>query len=224
MDVLLAREVQGRGRGRIEAQAEGRKASEAVCGGSDGDQEGDLVKKGGVDDRPGHAADRGEGECEIPFHAHLSVDVQVGLQGEGPQKEACQHRLHRGEAGFQKTNLELLRELPQGFAIVCLDESFFIYDSLVRRVWIEKGSRPVVTVTGSHRHSVLYGALSLDGKQLFRQYETFDGESFLDYLKLVHRKFGRCLLFLDKATQHQTEEVFSYFERHERTLVPIWEP
>jgi hypothetical protein len=26
------------------------------------------------------------------------------------------------------------------------------------------------------------------------------------------------------ATQHQTEEVFSYFERHERTLVPIWEP
>jgi len=94
----------------------------------------------------------------------------------------------------------------------------------VRRVWIEKGSRPVVTVTGSHRHSVLYGALSLDGKQLFRQYETFDGESFLDYLKLVHRKFGRCLLFLDKATQHQTEEVFSYFERHERTLVLIWEP
>jgi hypothetical protein len=94
----------------------------------------------------------------------------------------------------------------------------------VRRVWIEKGSRPVVTVTGSHRHSVLYGALSLDGKQLFRQYDTFDGESFLDYLKLVHKKFGRCLLFLDKATQHQTEELFSYFERNERTLVPIWEP
>lgn len=99
---------------------------------------------------------------------------------------------------------------------------FFIYDSLVRRVWIANDSRPVVTVTGSHRHSVLYGALGLDGSQLFRQYDTFDGESFLDYLKLVHKKFGRCILFLDKATQHQTEEVLRYFERHERTLVPIW--
>lgn len=105
-----------------------------------------------------------------------------------------------------------------------MDESFFIYDSLARRVWIEEHSRPVVTVTGSHRHSVLYGALSLDGRQLFRQYDDFDGESFFDYLKLIHLKFGRCLLFLDKATQHQTEEVLSYFERNEETLVPVWEP
>ncbi|MDG7015922.1 MAG: transposase [Nitrososphaerota archaeon] len=105
-----------------------------------------------------------------------------------------------------------------------MDESFFTYDSLARRVWIAEGERPVITVTGSHRHSVLHGALSLDGRQLFRQYENFDGASFFDYLKLIHKKFGRCLLFLDKATQHQTEEVLSYFERHERTLVPIWEP
>ncbi len=120
--------------------------------------------------------------------------------------------------------MELLSELPDGFAIVCMDESFFTYDSLVRKVWIGKDSRPIVTVTGSHVHSVLYGALSLDGRQLFRQYDDFDGDTFFDYLKLIHRKFGRCLLFLDKATQHQTEEVLSYFESHERTLVPIWVP
>jgi hypothetical protein len=105
-----------------------------------------------------------------------------------------------------------------------MDESFFIYDSLVRRVWIEERSRPVVTVTGSHRHSVLYGALSLDGRQLFRQYDDFDGDSFFDYLKLIHGRFGRCLLFLDKAAQHQTEEVLSYFESNQDALVPIWEP
>ena len=120
--------------------------------------------------------------------------------------------------------MELLKELPPGFTIVCMDESFYTYDSLVRKVWIEKGSRPVVTVTGSHQHSVLYGALSLDGRQLFRQYDTFDGETFFDYLKLIHRRFGRCILFLDRALQHQTEEVLSYFERHERNLVPVWEP
>jgi hypothetical protein len=120
--------------------------------------------------------------------------------------------------------VELLSELPSGFTVVCMDESFFTYDSLVRKVWTEEGSRPVVTVTGSHQHSVLYGALSLDGGQLFRQYDDFDGKTFFNYLKRIHRKFPRCILFLDRAMQHQTEKVFSYLEAHEDTIVPIWMP
>ena len=52
----------------------------------------------------------------------------------------------------------------EGFTIVSLDESFFFYDSLVRRVWIDEKKRPVVRVTGSHKHSCLFGATSLEGK------------------------------------------------------------
>ena len=37
-----------------------------------------------------------------------------------------------------------------GFTVVSLDESFFFYDSLVRRVWIVQDKRPIVRVTGSH--------------------------------------------------------------------------
>ena len=55
------------------------------------------------------------------------------------------------------------------FAIVSLDESFFFYDSLVRRVWIDEGKRPIVHTTGSHELSCLFGAVSMDQKQLFRQ-------------------------------------------------------
>ena len=57
----------------------------------------------------------------------------------------------------------------EGFTIVSLDESFFFYDSLARRVWIDEKKRPVVRITGSHKHSCIFGALSLEGKQLFRQ-------------------------------------------------------
>jgi len=71
-------------------------------------------------------------------------------------------------------------------SIVSLDESFFFFDSLVRRVWIEVNSRPIDTVTGSHRHSCLFGVVSLDGKQLFRQYDTFGENTFYDYLKQIH--------------------------------------
>jgi hypothetical protein len=55
------------------------------------------------------------------------------------------------------------------FEIVSLDESFFFYDSPVRRVWIDAKKRPVVRIIGSHEISCLFGAVSMDSKQLFRQ-------------------------------------------------------
>ena len=65
-----------------------------------------------------------------------------------------------------------------GFTVVSLDESFFFYDSLVRRVWIEQDKRPIVRVTGSHQRSCVFGAISMEEKkkkQLFRQYDVFNG-------------------------------------------------
>lgn len=66
------------------------------------------------------------------------------------------------------------RYQKKDFNLVFIDESFIFYDSLVRRVvWIEDGKRPVVRVTGSHKHSCLFGAMSMEGrKQLFRQYDN----------------------------------------------------
>ncbi len=100
-----------------------------------------------------------------------------------------------------------------GFTVVSTDESFFFYDSLVRRVWIRKDERPVVRITGSHQESVLFGATSLEGKQqLFRQYDWFDENTFLDYLKHIHRKFPKCYLFLDKAKQYyKSKKILKYF-------------
>ena len=72
-------------------------------------------------------------------------------------------------------------EEKKGFTIVSVDESFFFYDSLVKRVWIEEDKRPIVRVTGSHQHSCIFGAISIEGKQLFRQYDVFNGDTFLDF-------------------------------------------
>ena len=79
------------------------------------------------------------------------------------------------------------QQQQESFTIVSLDESFFFYDSLVRRVWIDKVKRPIVRVTaGSHKYSCIFGAINIEGKQLFRQYDKFKGETFLDYLKKIH--------------------------------------
>ncbi len=61
------------------------------------------------------------------------------------------------------------QQREDGFTIISIDESFFFYDSLVRRVWINENKRPVVRITGSHQHSCIFGAVSMEeGKQLFR--------------------------------------------------------
>ena len=79
------------------------------------------------------------------------------------------------------------RYQKKGFTIVSTDESFIFYDSLVRRVWIDEKKRPVVRVTGSHKHSCLFGAINMEGKQLFRHYDKFNGDTFLDFLRMIHQ-------------------------------------
>jgi len=39
------------------------------------------------------------------------------------------------------------QQQQDGFSIVSVDESFFFYDSLVRRVWIEQKKMHIVRVT-----------------------------------------------------------------------------
>jgi hypothetical protein len=117
------------------------------------------------------------------------------------------------------------QQQEDGFAVVSLDESFFFYDSLIRRVWIIQDKRPIVRVTGSHKHSCIFGAVSMEGNQLFRQYEVFNGDTFLDYLKKIHTKFPKCYLFNDKASPHyKSKKVQKYFEENRNTLIPAYLP
>lgn len=111
------------------------------------------------------------------------------------------------------------------FTIISLDESFFFYDSLVRKVWIDGKKRPIVRITGSHKHSCLFGAISIEGKQVFRQYDKFNGETFLDFLMVIHSKFPECYLFMDKASPHyRSRKVKEYLEQNKDTLIPMYLP
>ena len=41
-------------------------------------------------------------------------------------------------------------------------------------MWTPQGKRPLVTVTGSHQKTCVFGTLAVDGKQFFRQYDVFN--------------------------------------------------
>ena len=54
-------------------------------------------------------------------------------------------------------------EKGKEFEIVSLDESFFFYDSLVRRVWITREKRPVVRIISSHETLLFVWSRKYDG-------------------------------------------------------------
>jgi transposase len=105
------------------------------------------------------------------------------------------------------------------------DESFFVFDVKMRAVWAVKGSKPVMLTTGSHKSISWFGALADDGAQLFRQYEWADSDHFLDYMKHLHRKHPKMILFLDKATYHKKEKrVKRFFRERRKTIRLRWFP
>ena len=57
--------------------------------------------------------------------------------------------------------------IPKERFYTCIFRYHSFFMILVRRVWIDEKKRPVVRITGSHKHSCLFGAISLAGKQLF---------------------------------------------------------
>jgi hypothetical protein len=101
--------------------------------------------------------------------------------------------------------------LKHGWNVPVQDESIFMHDSAMtrKRGWIPKEKRPVATVTGSHsKTTIAFGVLSLDGKQLFRQYERFDSHhSFIAYLEEARKKFKKFIMIVDRATQHRSRMV-----------------
>ena len=61
-----------------------------------------------------------------------------------------------------------------GFTAVSVDAATSLILLLERYCGlIKKDSRPVLTVTGSHERSSIFGAINLEGKQLFRQCDRF---------------------------------------------------
>ena len=83
-------------------------------------------------------------------------------------------------------------------------------------MWTAEGVRPVVmSTTGSHQKTSVFGTISMDGRQFFRQYHVFNQYAFLKYLKQLERKFGRLILFIDRAPQHyRSIKVKRYLEEH----------
>lgn len=107
---------------------------------------------------------------------------------------------------------------------ICMDESIFVYDSIVRKVWAKKGSKPRVMTTGSHKKIFEFGSVALDGSTLFRSYEGIASREFISYLNALKRKYGKFVLFYDGAPWHRSEKVKRFLKNNRRKIKPVMFP
>ena len=150
----------------------------------------------------------------------------MGLFTKGSTEKICKYSIKGRDRDIQKGVQETLSQIPEGFTIAVQDESIFVYDVIVRRkLWLPKGIRPsVVTVTGSHQKTCVFGTLTVDKRQLFRQYDVFNQDTFLDYLKQVKKRLGKVVMFTDRARQHQSKNVQKYLKENNDSVRILYFP
>ena len=64
----------------------------------------------------------------------------------------------------------------------------------------------------------------MKGKQLFRQNDKFNQDTFLDYLKQIKKRLGKVILFTDRARQHQSKKVKEYLEENKDSIKILYLP
>ena len=93
-----------------------------------------------------------------------SISTHCCISGDSNRRYQGKYMLilrHMKIKSSSKKSTENTNRLSKDFTVVSLDESFFFFDSLVRKIWIYKDSRPVATITGSHRNFCIFGAITL---------------------------------------------------------------
>jgi len=150
----------------------------------------------------------------------------MGLFTKDSSEKICKYCITGRERRFQKGVQETPSQIPEGFTIAVQDESIFVHNVIVRRkLWLPKGTRPMVTVTGSHQRTCVFGTLTLDRRQLFRQYGLFNQDTFLDYLKQVKKRLGKkVVMFTDRARQHQSKKVREYLKENNDSIKIFYLP
>jgi hypothetical protein len=71
----------------------------------------------------------------------------------------------------------------------------------------------------------LFGAISMEGKQLFRQYDKFNGDTFLNFLKIIHSRFPKMLHFHGQKSispHYRSRKVTDYIEQNKNTIITAY--
>lgn len=142
---------------------------------------------------------------------------KLGLTPQRPLRQAFQRDEAECRRWAQAQFPAVVREAKRKQAtLLFLDESGIHEDGPVGRTWAQKGSRPVVRVTGSRRRTNVISAISPRGRMWFRCYGgTLNAERFEAFLvDLLASVKGKIVLVLDRHPAHRAGRVQRFLRAH----------
>ena len=138
--------------------------------------------------------------------------------GLSPKSAVLCHIRKAGQIERLKWRNKLQGPIPclegEEFAIVSLDEAFFIYDVMgSRKYWSPRGTRIHLPCIGSHKKFTVYGAVAKDGRQFFRTHGGFNAPTFVMYLDELRQHLGKAPVTMDKASPHTSKAVEKFLQK-----------
>ena len=82
----------------------------------------------------------------------------------------------------------------------------------------------MVRRASSKDKTIVYGAISDKGRSIMRQYQKFNSDTVIEFLKVVMRGRGKVAIIMDNAPQHKSAKVMKFFEENRDTIYPIFLP
>lgn len=104
------------------------------------------------------------------------------------------------------------RLMRAGFMPVVVDESVAVNVVTRGRQWQDPSSPPMLQKNTGRRRTVMLGALAGDGTHLVMQDDRANSDSFVELLRRVRKKYGKCVIILDNAGYHTSGKVGRYVE------------
>ena len=132
-----------------------------------------------------------------------------------------------------KPEIKRFREMAAALIMICSaygckvlfeDEASFVLNSVVKSIWWPK-NRKIKRVYSSlsTQRFHMFGITHEDGFD-FDFYDKANAANFMKFLKKIHDKYGKCMIFLDSASYHTAACVDKFIKKQldaEITLVPF---
>lgn len=104
----------------------------------------------------------------------------------------------------RKVRREVKKWTEKGYTVLVMDEAHVVLGSVPKRGWF-RTSKPVMFVDsqkGVRKRVSLIGAIGKDGIHHFEAYDTANWPNFEKFLRNLHKKFGKVLIYMDNAPYH----------------------
>ena len=116
------------------------------------------------------------------------------------------------------------RLAKKGYRFFYQDEMAMMLAAQTGRGWMPKGGRKIIKTTFSKQSLKVFGALGNDGELYLKFADSTSSKMFINFLKGLHKKYGKIALVTDNAASHKSKLVNQYLKSTNGNVILIYLP